>query len=168
MLRTLANLRAIDIGFRPDHLLAVRTILPTTRYATGAARQAFYDRVVEQTRALPGVESAAYASMLPFQSIGNTTWFQIEGVALDPTNPVDALLRAGTSDYLKTLGAQIVEGRLSDERDSADAPKVLVINDTMAKQYWPGASALGHRVRIGSTQPYYAIVGVVRDLKERG
>jgi putative ABC transport system permease protein len=168
MLRTLANLRAIDIGFRSDHLLTVRTILPATRYATGVARQAFFDRVIEQTRALPGVESAAYASMLPFQSIGNTTWFQIEGIALDPKNPVDALLRAGTNDYLKTLGAQIVEGRLPDERDSADAPKVVVINDMMAKQYWPGASALGHRVHIDPAQPYYTIVGVVRDLKERG
>ena len=168
MLRTLANLRAIDVGFRPDHLLTVRTFLPTTRYSTGALRQAFYDRVVEQARALPGVESAAYAADLPFQAKGDTTWYQVENVPLDRANPTDALLRAGTSEYLKTLGATLVEGRFFDERDSADAPKAIIINDTMARKYWPGQSALGHRVRYNPSVPFHTIVGVVRDLKERG
>ena len=87
---------------------------------------------------------------------------------LDPKNPTDALLRAGTSDYLKTLGAQLIEGRLFDDRDSADTPKAVIINDTMARKYWPGESALGHRVRFNPNYPYHTIVGVVRDLRERG
>ncbi len=168
MLRTLANLRAIEVGFRPDHVLTVRTVLPTTRYSTGALRQGFYDRVVEQTRALPGVESAAYAADVPFQAKGDTTWYQVEGVPLDRANPTDALLRSGTSDYLKTLGATLVEGRFFDARDSADAPKAIIINDTMARKYWPGQSALGHRVRFNPNVPFHTIVGVVRDLRESG
>lgn len=168
MLRTLANLRAIDVGFRPDHLLTVRTVLPTTKYSTGALRQAFYDRVVERTRALPGVASAAYGADLPFQAKGDTTWYQVEGVPLDRANPTDALLRAGTNAYLQTLGAVLVQGRFFDDRDAADAPKAIIINDTMAKKYWPGAPALGHRVRFNPNAPYHTIVGVVRDLKESG
>jgi predicted permease len=168
MLRTLANLRAIDVGFRPDHLLTVRTILPIARYADPVKRMAFYDRVVAQVRALPGVEDVGYGSTLPFLSRGNTTWFQIDGVTLDPGDPGDALLRAGTNDYLKTLGVQLTEGRLFNDGDTADAPKVAVINDTMARRYFPGGSALGHQVRFNSRLPYHTIVGVVRDVRERG
>jgi predicted permease len=168
MLRTLANLRAIEVGFRPDHLLVVRTVLPTTKYSTGPTRQSFWDRVVEQARALPGVESAAFISNLPFESTGNTTWFQIEGIPLNRDTPTDALLRGATNDYLKMLGATLVEGRFPDDRDSADAPKVAVVNDTMARQYFPGASALGHRIRFNPRVDYFTIIGVVRDLKERG
>ena len=75
MLRTMANLRAVDIGFRPDHLLTLRTTLPQAKYKDPAQRLAFYERVVADVRALPGVESAAYGSTLPFMSPGNTRWF---------------------------------------------------------------------------------------------
>jgi predicted permease len=168
MLRTLANLRAIDVGFRPNRLLTLRTSLPRARYADSTARVAFFDRVVAQVRALPGVEDAGYGSNLPFVARGNTTWFQIEGVTLDPNDPGDALLRSGTNGYLKTLGVQLSEGRAFDDRDTEDGPKVAVINDTMAHKYFPGASALGHRVRINRAQPFHTIVGVIRDVRERG
>ncbi|MBI3490575.1 MAG: ABC transporter permease [Acidobacteria bacterium] len=168
MLRTLANLRAIDIGFRPERLLTLRTSLPRARYTDSAKRMAFFDRVVAQVRALPRVEDAGYGSNLPFAARGNTTWFQLEGVTLDPNDPGDALLRSGTNGYLKTLGVQLTEGRVFDDRDAADGPKVAVINDTMARKYFPGASALGHHVRINPNQPFHTIVGVVRDVRERG
>ena len=78
MLRTLANLRAIDLGFRPDHLLTLRTTLPQARYADPVKRLAFYDRVIAGVHALPGVERAAYASNLPFTTAGNTIWLRLE------------------------------------------------------------------------------------------
>src|SRR6185295_5973650 len=77
MLRTMANLRAIELGFRPDHLLTLRTTLPQSKYREPAQRLSFYERVIAAVRAIPGVESAAYGSMLPFLSAGNTTWFGI-------------------------------------------------------------------------------------------
>ncbi|HEV2982975.1 MAG TPA: ABC transporter permease [Vicinamibacterales bacterium] len=168
MLRTLANLRAIDIGFRPEHLLTLRTSLPRARYADSTTRMAFFNRVVTRVRALPGVENAGYGSNLPFTARGNTTWFQLEGVTLDPNDPGDALLRSGTNGYLKTLGVVVAEGRVFDDRDTADGPKVAVINDTMARKYFPDGSALGHHVRINPNQPFHTIVGVVRDVRERG
>ena len=94
MLRTMANLRTIDVGFRPDHLLTLRTTLPQAKYADRAQRLAFYDRVVAGVRALPGVESAAYGSTLPFMSPGNTRGFGIDGHNPPPDDPTDTLARA--------------------------------------------------------------------------
>ena len=169
MLRTLANLRAIDLGFNADHLLTMRTTLPQTKYTDGIARLAFYDRVIAEARALPGVKAAAYGSTLPFQSIGNTVAYGIEGRALDRDDPGDTLFRVGTSDYLSTLGVTLVEGRLLDARDGREAPLAVVVNETLARKYWAGADAIGHRLWFGDPAgPFHAIVGVVKDVRERG
>jgi putative ABC transport system permease protein len=170
MLRTIGQLRSLELGFNPDHVLTLRTALPTTRYSDGARRVQFYNRVLTAVRALPGVESAAYGSVLPFTSQGNTNWFRIEGATASPDVDPDALRRAGTPEYLKTLGAQVVEGRLLDDRDVAGAPLAVVINATMARRYLPNATAVGHRIQFDSRPdaPVFTIVGVVKDLRERG
>jgi predicted permease len=116
---------------------------------------------------LPGVEGAAYVSTLPFASIGNTTGYEIEGRVSQPGQ--DSLYRVGTVDYLKTLGVQLVDGRLPDERDGRDTPPIAVINETMARLHWPNESAIGRRVRYGGERaPWRTIIGVVRDVRERG
>ncbi len=80
MLRTVAQLRAVEIGFRPDHLLTLRTTLPVTKYREPATRIGFYHRVLDGVRALPGVQSAAYTSMVPFGSQGDTQSYEFEGL----------------------------------------------------------------------------------------
>jgi predicted permease len=169
MLKTLARLRAIDIGFRSDHLLTMSTVLPRNKYMEPARRLAFFDRVMEGVRALPGVESAAYNSTLPFLATGNTQGYRVEGRQAPPGEPGDALLRVGDNQYLKTLGVRLVEGRLSDSRDSGGAPPVIVVNETLAKRYWPKETALGHRITLnGPTLVWRTIIGVVKDVHERG
>ncbi len=170
MLRTLANLRAIDVGFRTDRLMTLRTTLPSTRYRDPQKRLAFYERVTGDARRLPGVEQAAYISTLPFTAQGNSIYFAIEGgVPPKPGEPTDALYRVGTAGYLTTIGARVVEGRLIDDRDIAGAPLAVVINETMKRRYWPDASPLGHQMRFGSRDtPLFTIVGVVKDIRERG
>jgi putative ABC transport system permease protein len=169
MLRTLANLRGVDLGFRSDHVLTMRTTLPQWKYGEPAKRLAFYERVLEDVRRLPGVQRAAFGSTLPFTSVGNTRGFRIDGRARESDEVWDALYRAGTGDYLATLGVRLVEGRLIDERDSTGAPLVVVINETMAKRYWPNRSPLGQRIAFGPVDaPWYTIVGVVQDVRERG
>ena len=168
MLRTLANLRAIELGFTPDRLLTMQVSLPQPKYADETKRSAFFDRVVAGVRAQPGVEGAAFGSTLPFQSIGNTNWFTIEGRSEVPGEIRDALFRVGTSGYLKTLGVAAAEGRLIDERDGAGAPRAAVVNQTMARQFLPNQSAVGHRIRFDTDGPWFTIVGVVRDVLERG
>jgi putative ABC transport system permease protein len=165
--RTLGNLRAIDLGFQPDGLLTMRTTLPMPKYQDPTTRLAFYNGVVDGVRALPGVRDAAYVSTLPFTSQGNTSSYAIEGRVVEQGQ--DALYRNGTADYLKAMGVELVEGRLPQDSDNRDAPPIVVINETFAKLYWSGQSALGHRVRFGGPNgPWRTIVGVVKDVRERG
>jgi putative ABC transport system permease protein len=169
MLRTLVNLRAIDIGFRADHLLTMRTTLPRPRYTDPVKRLAFYDRVIAGVRALPGIERAAYGSPVPFTSAGYTRSFWIDGQPHTPGHSYDALNRVATNDYLQTLGVRLAEGRLIDDRDVAGAPLVIVINETMAREFWGSRSAIGHNVELGDLEdPPRTVVGVVHDVHERG
>jgi predicted permease len=169
MLKTMAKLHGIDLGFRPDHLLTLRTSLPRELYKEPARRLAFYDRVVEGVRTLPGVTDAAYGSQLPFQSNGNTQAYRVEGREFERGEASDALLRVGTNDYLKALRVQLVEGRLSDEHDTEASLPVIVINETLARRWWPHESALGHRISMSGRVPVWrTIVGVVKDVRERG
>jgi predicted permease len=167
LLRTLAHLRAVDLGFHADRLLTMRTTLPQPKYADPADRLAFFDRVIAGVKGLPGVENAAYISTLPFQSVGNTNSYRIEGRPPQPGQ--DSLMRVGTADYLKTIGVQVVEGRLPNELDGRDAPFIAVINETFARLHWAGQSPLGARVSFGAgAAPWRTIVGVVKDVRERG
>jgi putative ABC transport system permease protein len=169
MIRTLINLRATDLGFEPEQLLTMRTTLPRPKYADPQKRLAFYEQVVAGVKALPGVEHAAYASTLPFTSQGNTSRFDVEGRALMPGQVNDALYRVATSDYLTTLGVSLLEGRLIDDRDGPGTPRAVVINETLAREFFPNESPLGHRIRMSdSDNPFHMIVGVVHDLRERG
>jgi predicted permease len=168
MLRTLANLNAVELNFDPNNLLTMQVALPQGRYPDAARRQAFYDRVVSEVRALPGVQGAAFGSTLPFQATGNTRFFAVEGRQLLPGDDPDALYRVGTGDYLRTLGVTPIEGRLIDDRDGADAPPVVVVNETLARRFLTGGPALGRRIRFAANEPLYTVVGVVGNVLERG
>ena len=169
MLRTLANLNAITLGFDPNNLLTMQVVLPQPKYREPATRMAFFDRVVAEVRSLTGVRGAAFASMLPFQSAGNTRSFAVEGRQQLPGDVADALFRAGTGDYLRTLGVTPIEGRLIDERDGADAPLAVVVNETLVQRFLAGGPAVGRRIKFGGpNDPYYTVVGVVKNVLERG
>lgn len=167
LIRTLANLRSIDVGFHSNHLLTLRTTLPVPKYADPTARLAFYDGVIAGVRKLPGVENAAYISTLPFLSAGNTTGYRVEGQ--EPARGQDVLYRIGTPNYLTTIGAELIEGRLPDDRDGRDSPWIVVINETFRRLHWPNEGALGRRVQFNSGAPRWrTVVGVVKDVRERG
>jgi putative ABC transport system permease protein len=120
---------------------------------------------------LPGVQGAAFGSTLPFQATGNTRFFVVEGRPLalnDAASVPDALFRVGTGDYLRTLGVTPIEGRLIDDRDVVDAPRAVVVNETLARRFLTGGPALGRRIRFGLDETWYTVVGVVKDVLERG
>jgi putative ABC transport system permease protein len=167
MLRTLANLYATDRGFDADNVLTmVVPLMP--KYAEPTKRPGFYDPILDGVRALPGVRGAAFGSSLPFQSAGFTSAFGVEGRPRQPGDDLDALIRVGTADYLQTLRVRLVEGRLLDARDGAGAPRAVVVNETLVRKFMPGQSALGQQVWFDSTRQLFTIVGVVRDVLERG
>ena len=168
MIETMAKLRAVDLGFQPDHLLTLRTALGP-KYNDPVKRLGYYQRVLQQTDALPGVENAAFASTLPFQSIGNTQGFRIEGVAPDLAFSPDALFRAGTSTYLQTLEVKLREGRLFDGSETATSAPVIIINETFARHFWPKEPAIGHRISVNYPwDKWRTVIGVVEDVQERG
>jgi predicted permease len=167
MLRTLANLNAIERGFDADNVLTmVVPLMP--KYADPSKRPAFYDGIIAGVRALPGVRGVAFGSALPFQSTGFTRGFTIEGRPRQPEDDLDVLFRIGTADYLQTLRVTLLEGRLLDERDGAGAPRAIVVNETLVRRYLPGQSALGRQIRFDPNEPPFNIVGVVKDVLERG
>jgi predicted permease len=169
MIQTMARLRAIDIGFHSDHLLTMRTALgPKTKDPVKAID--FLNRVLAQVSVLPGVESAAYGSTLPFQSIGNTNGYQIEGQTIDPNYSPDALYRLASPNYLQTLGVKLLDGRLFNGSDISETAPVLIVNETMARHYWPKESAIGHHISFGRRDNplWRTIIGVVADVHERG
>ena len=168
MIQTMANLRAVDLGFESDHVLTMRTALGP-KYNDPVQRLEYYQRVLEQTSVLTGVGGAAFASVLPFQSFGNTRGFQIEGEAPDLNFSPDALFRIGSGSYLQTLGVKLREGRLFDARDTSSSTPVIVINETFARHFWPKESAIGHRISVNSPNPVWrTVIGVVADVQERG
>jgi predicted permease len=168
MIETMARLRAIDLGFRADHLLTLRTPQGSL-YDDAAKALQFQQRVLDQVRALPGVEGAAYASTLPFQSIGNTQGYRLEDVQKDVNFSPDALYRAGTANYLQLLGVKLREGRFFNGSETPTSQPVIIINETFARHYWPKQSALGHRISIdGMNVKWRTIIGVVEDVQERG
>jgi predicted permease len=167
LLRTFDRLQRLDLGFSPDRLITMRTQLPNPKYTEATMRLAFYERVIDGVLRIPGVERVAYASLLPFMSQGNTTSYNVEGQT-SPNGVTDALFRTGSADYLETIGAQLVDGRLLDRRDTRDAPGVVVINETFARLHWPGDRAVGRRVRFGADTEARTVVGVIRDMRERG
>ncbi|HWC97677.1 MAG TPA: ABC transporter permease [Candidatus Sulfopaludibacter sp.] len=170
MIETMAKLRAVDLGFRPDHLLTLRTPQGSL-YDDSVKALQFQQRVLEQVRALPGVEAAAYASTLPFQSTGNTQGYRLEGVQNDLNFSPDALYRAGSWNYLQTLHVKLREGHFFDGSETPASHPVIIINETFARHYWPHQPAVGHRVSIDGEQApekWRTIVGVVEDVQERG
>jgi putative ABC transport system permease protein len=120
-------------------------------------------------RTLPGVENVGYTSNPPFRSQGDTQSYRVEGRNPIPGVAGDALLRVISGDYLQTLGVRLVEGRLLEAGDTDQTAPVVVINETLARTYFPKESPLGHRIAMWARQPVWrTIVGVVHDVHERG
>jgi putative ABC transport system permease protein len=179
LLRSYAAVLAVDPGFDADGLLVADTTLSPSRYERPADRDAFYQRVLERVRALPGVESAGYTNVAPLVIDGGRSVTFLEGRPLtmaevqrmSPTEVQRSLSsnRGVSPGYLETLGVPLVSGRFIDARDSRNAPAVAVVNQTMARAFWPDADPLGRRFRIGvGGDTLFTVVGVVGDVKAVG
>jgi predicted permease len=170
MIQTLWKLRRVDLGFRSDHLLTMAVLLPNTKYDSNEKIRAFYRDVLDKSRTLPGVKSAGFGSDVPFTSIGDTDGYVIEGAPpLLPGQDNDALYREVTAGYLETIGGTLDAGRLLEDRDIESGQPVVVVNEFFAKRHWPGQDPVGKRLKLsGSKEPWRTVVGVVKDIRERG
>jgi predicted permease len=169
--RSFAGLNRLPLGFRPDGVLTAQVALPRTTYADPARREAFVKGVLERVRALPGVTEAGVTSAAPLLWKGGTSGFLPEGAAIDRSLPYDAANRVVTPGYMEAAGMTAVSGRFFDDRDSATGEPVAIVNQEMARQYWPGIDPVGRRFRAGSegrNAPMRRIVAVVANTAVMG
>ena len=164
LMRTFFYLQKVDPGFNPERVLTATIDLPGARYSTGRKASSFYRELIGRLAALPGVQGAAATSDLPWTGYDENTSFGIEGRQFSDDEYPSAQYHFATPDYFRTLGIPLLAGRFFSEADDADAPRVIVINKSMADRYWPDADAVGKRVRLwGETR---MIAGIVGDLKD--
>jgi predicted permease len=164
------RLQQVDRGFDAQKVLTINLFLPQARYATSGQQAAFLKQVLERVAAVPGARSVGLVSTLPLTG-GPSTEFVIEGRApLEAGEEPSADIRIVDPDYFRTMGIPIRGGRWFSEADAADAPKVMVINENMARRFWPGEDPVGKRVTMEDWGPPLTgeIVGVVGDVKANG
>ncbi|HYK42068.1 MAG TPA: FtsX-like permease family protein, partial [Thermoanaerobaculia bacterium] len=166
LVRALWRLQAVDPGFRPEGVLTLRTPLPNPRYDSTEMRQRFYQRVVSEVRALPGVTGAAYVGFLPMVMRGGIRSFTLEGEPQDSPTARLASLRLVTPGVFDALGVPLRLGRDVSSSDTLTSPLVAVVSESLARKCWPGASPIGRRIRIQGQER--AVVGVVGDVRVRG
>jgi predicted permease len=168
LLRSLGASQRAEVGFRPAGLTVLSFDTDMVRYSPERCIQ-FWEQTLARVRTLPGLVSAATASTMPFEFNFNTTSLQIDTRSYpDNTRGEVIETRAVSAGYFETLGIQLLEGRDFQDSERQDGPMVAVINQTMARQFWAGDSALGHTVRNPATNTVYEIVGVVADHKNHG
>jgi putative ABC transport system permease protein len=168
---TLRSFQAVlgqPAGFNVDGALTVTLTLPPARYRTDEAYLAAFQQVEERFRALPGVRAVGATSMLPLGGRDGRRGVAIEGREPTPDAPTRAHPRSVTPGYFRAIGTRLIEGRTFTAADSARAPLVAVINETMARRYWPGKSPVGARFQWGGASPWVEVVGVIADVKHWG
>src|SRR5204863_1411605 len=154
-----------DLGFNPDRVLAGFVLPPAATYRTDAQRLAFYDAVLERAAALPGVTHTALSSVVPLGGDSDMD-FLIEGRPL-PRTDADALIvwyRVVSANYFTAMEIPLRRGRVFGAREMTP---LVVVNETMAKTYWPHEDAIGRRVKFGDSA-WFTIAGIVGDVHVRG
>lgn len=167
LLRTFIALQRSDLGFDPTDVTVGFVLPPQARYPDPASRSAFYDQILERAQALPGVRSAALSSVVPLAGGDSDMDFQIEGAPAPRTPDEGAVTwyRIVSAGYFDTMGITPVRGRTLTARE---ANPEVVINEALAKKYWPGQDPLGRRVRFGEKSPWFTVTGIVADVKHQG
>jgi predicted permease len=162
LLKSFMRLQNVDPGFTPDNVLTAQISLPAARYSDPAARRAFWSRLVESARVLPGVTSAGLTSNVPFNGMVSSGTYSIVGYTPGPSESAPhGRQEVVGGDYFAAMQIPVVEGRFFNDGDTADSPPVVVVDQFMANKYFAGRSALGQQIRRGGpASPPFTIVGV--------
>ena len=185
MVKSLGRLLRIDLGFVPEHALSFSVGLAPEKYPTIVERRAFYRLLIEGLRPLPGVVAVGgvHNRPLEFGPIGTDGAVMAEGTPLDMASvqaqSVIVNWEVATPDYFRAIGTRLLEGRTFSEHDTADAPKVVVVSQSLVRRLWPGENPLGKRLHTNGAKAdfkdgvfvdveWQTVVGVVEDARYRG
>lgn len=172
LIKSFYEIQKIDLGFNPRNILCFEVWPPQTRFKDDATKTAFYERAVDNLKAIPGIRSASAGYTLPAVTGTHSINLQVDSQSpLASERPfVDA--NSVTPEFLTTLKAAILQGRNFGVHDSAGAPPVAIVDEVLAARMWPGQSALGKRLRVADISdgrpPWREVVGVVRRVKYYG
>lgn len=169
MIRSFLALRHQSLGYDTDHALTMYMAVPSARYPQGPKSSALNQLVHDQLTSLPGVSAVAFASGIPLE----TTWgrsLTVEGFPILPLKDARMVNHTAiTPDYFRALGIQVIDGRVFSE-DDFNNPRVAIIDERVAKNYWPHGDAVGKRIRFGppeDNEPWHTVVGVVAAVKNQ-
>ncbi len=176
LLASFSKVLAVDPGFRADGVLTARLTLPPARYSDEAAQTAAYERLLPALRAIPGVTAAGLTSSLPFAGDYSDSVIFAEGYQMGPGESVISPAQVRVSDGLfDALGMTLVGGRAFDRRDVAGAPKAVIVDERLARKFWPGQDPIGRRMYFPADQndmmktppdgDWLHVVGVVREVR---
>ena len=167
MTRSFQRLLQVSPGFDGTNVVSARVLLPATKYQRPAVAR-FYDEVLERLRRAPGIRSASAVSALPLQNVGaaSSLPFTVEGQQPPPAEDPMAEVRMVAAGYFETMRIPLVEGRYLDERVADTGPRVSLINQTMARRYFPGVSPIGRTIQ--NPHGKSEVVGVVGDVRNEG
>jgi putative ABC transport system permease protein len=173
LIQTLFQLFRQYSVLEPEKVLTMRTILPREKYREQQPRDNFYQQVLQRVEHLPGVVSAGYSTSIPLAWKGGTSGFYPEGITSPiPGMAYDSNHRQVSTNYLQTMNVPLRQGRYFESSDNAQSMPVAIVNETMARQYWPGENALGRRFKLGGPEdtdvPWVQIVGIVADIRQMG
>jgi putative ABC transport system permease protein len=167
-LRSFQKMRAVNPGFSPENVLTAHYRLPDKQYATNAAIESFNHAVVERIVSKPGIMAAAIINGLPASEFVAQSAYTIEDQPIANWKLKFAAFAITYGDYFRTMGIPLLDGRTFTAADRSDAPLVIMVNESLAKDAWPGQRAIGKRMHIGGPKkplPWATVVGVVADTK---
>ncbi len=167
-LRSFEKMRAVDPGFRPEHVLVSGYQLPLGQYPTFASAQAFNQAVLDRLAGKPGIVAAGFTSVLPASGDWVAAAYTVEGVPASRWKLEFANFAGIDGDYFHAMDIPVLAGRSFTSSDRAETPAVVIVNQTMAKHCWPNEPAIGKRIHVGNPKkpmPWATVVGVVADTK---
>jgi len=166
-LRSFQKMRAVDPGFRPDHVLVASYRLPLEQYPTEDAANSFNHAVVDRLSGKPSMVAVGITSTLPATGMFGGADFTLEGEPSDRWKMKFAMFTMTYGDYFRAMGIPLLDGRYFTENDNSKSVPVVIVNQSMAKHSWPGQQAIGKRFHVGNPNsglPWLTVVGVVRDV----
>ena len=171
LIKSFMRLQGVDAGFDPTGVLTMRIVVPVARYSQPDQVRSFYREVLRRVSSLPGVTKVGANNGIPLSGSGGSGTTTIDNPAFqDERGTPEADQRIVTPGYFEAMGMTMLSGRVFDERDNETGQPVAIIDETMARTFWPNEDPIGKRLKRGgrqSTQPWLTIVGVVRHVRYR-
>jgi putative ABC transport system permease protein len=168
LLRSFQKMRAVDPGFRPEHVLVAGYQLPLNQYPTFTAADSFHRAVIDRLMNKPAVVAAGITSVVPSAGFFPESAYTIEGQPAETWKLKFAIFTTSYGDYFRAMSIPLLDGRTFTVNDRANSPLVVIVNQSMARHSWPGQRAIGKRMHAGNPKkgfPWATVVGVVADTR---